>query len=51
MLKILRICKQKALLKKHKKEMLCYSLKFLDKLNTLEEKERKEREERESTKL
>ena len=42
--KILRLCKQQKLLRQYRREILRYSLKTLDKLNTLKQKENKEKE-------
>ena len=47
MAKILRLEKQKALLKERAKEMSRRGLKFLEELDAAEEKERQEKEEQE----
>ncbi|KAE8440425.1 hypothetical protein EG329_008006 [Mollisiaceae sp. DMI_Dod_QoI] len=47
MAKVLRLRKQRQLLKKRRKEMLRRGLRYLDKLDATKEKERKEAEERE----
>jgi hypothetical protein len=38
------LCKQKYLFKKHKIEITCYNLKYLDELIIIKEKEKKEHE-------
>ena len=43
-MKIQRLCKQKALLRQRKKEILCRGLRTLDELNTQERKEKEEEE-------